>query len=87
MVTSKCQSAFDGGYWLIGLKRSPRNQMNATHHIFKDVRWSSRHTLEDTLNNLKKRHMSTAMLEPLEDVDDEASYLRWKDAMRPKDAR
>jgi len=70
--------AQDGGYWLIGLKRSPRSQMNAAHHIFKNVRWSSEHALEGTQTNLQQLGLKSTMLERLEDVDDKASYDRWK---------
>jgi rSAM/selenodomain-associated transferase 1 len=57
----------DGGYWLVGLKRTPR-----VLDIFADVRWSSAHTLKDTLANLEG--MSVAMLEQLSDVDDGKRY-------------
>lgn len=54
--------ALDGGYWLIGLKRFPR-----CPHIFNNVRWSSAHTLVDTMRNIAD--LRVAMLEPLSDVD------------------
>jgi glycosyltransferase A (GT-A) superfamily protein (DUF2064 family) len=59
----------DGGYWLVGLRRTPK-----TKPIFADVRWSSQHTLTDTLANLEG--MRVAMLEHLSDVDDGESYRR-----------
>ncbi len=59
----------DGGYWLVGQRRSPR-----VLDIFADVRWSSPHTLNDTLVNLEGYRV--AMLEKLEDVDDGKSYRR-----------
>lgn len=65
--------ATDGGYWLVGQRRSPR-----TRRIFSGVRWSGTHTLEDTLRNLGGA--SVAMLEPLEDADDKASHRRLSDA-------
>lgn len=52
----------DGGYWLVGLKRSPRIRA-----IFSGVRWSSAHTLADTLSNLNDAHVET--LDILRDVD------------------
>lgn len=55
--------ATDGGYWLVGLKRRPR-----LLSPFKDVRWSSRHALADTLRNLETR--TVAMAATLSDVDD-----------------
>lgn len=63
----------DGGYWLVGLKRSPR-----VRNIFSDVRWSGPRTLDDTLANLEG--CSAALLEKLEDVDDGASYRRLANA-------
>lgn len=57
----------DGGYWLVGLKRTPR-----VLNIFTHVRWSSAHTLRDTLANLEGKRV--AMLEKLGDVDDGKSY-------------
>ena len=61
--------AGDGGYWLAGLRRSPR-----VPAIFANVRWSSAHTLADTLANLKSA--SVALTETLCDVDDETSHRR-----------
>lgn len=54
--------AHDGGYWLIGLKRSPK-----TCVPFSGVRWSSPHTLGDTLANLHGQRV--ALLDTLVDVD------------------
>lgn len=54
----------DGGYWLIGLKRTP-----TVLTPFAGVRWSGPHAFADTLANLKgKRVAETAMLG---DVDTE----------------
>ncbi len=54
--------AEDGGYWLIGLKRSPR-----VVRPFTAVRWSSPHALADTLANLKRSNVAFA--DRLRDVD------------------
>ena len=59
----------DGGYWLVGFKRWPR-QIDA----FAGVRWSTEHALADTLKNLN--HSSVTLLEFLEDVDDGAALAR-----------
>ncbi len=64
--------AQDGGYWLVGLRRTPR-----VPGMFANVRWSSAHTLADTLANLAGARV--AMLEPLEDVDDGISHRRLGD--------
>lgn len=61
--------AKDGGYWLVGLKRSPR-----VRRIFDHVRWSGPHALTDTLANLEGARV--AMLEQLGDVDDGVSYAQ-----------
>lgn len=69
--------ARDGGYWLIGLRRSARGPLP-----FDRVRWSSPETLADTLVRLAG--MRTARLRVLEDVDDLASYRRFTaGAQRP----
>jgi len=67
--------ARDGGYWLIGLRRSARRPLP-----FDQIRWSSPDTLTDTLARLEGRR--TAHLRTLEDVDDLASYRRF--AARPQ---
>ncbi|MBL6932479.1 MAG: TIGR04282 family arsenosugar biosynthesis glycosyltransferase [Rhodospirillales bacterium] len=65
--------AADGGYWLVGARRSPR-----TPDLFSNVRWSSEHTLADTLNTLQKNDVKVALLETLDDVDEGAAYRRWQ---------
>ena len=67
--------AVDGGYWLVGLKRRPR-----FIDPFRNVRWSSAMALADTLANLGGRRW--VLLEVLEDVDDGASYARWRRGVR-----
>jgi len=64
--------ARDGGYWLIGMRRRPT--MMAP---FANVVWSSPSALTDTLQNIKKRY-SVTLLEELEDIDDLASWHRWR---------
>jgi glycosyltransferase A (GT-A) superfamily protein (DUF2064 family) len=63
--------AEDGGYWLVGQRRTPQTQ-----RLFDGVRWSSEHALADTLGNLNGRNLS--VLRTAMDVDDEAAYLRWR---------
>lgn len=64
--------AKDGGYWLVGVP-----QKHTSMHIFKDVRWSTPHALEDTLTNLYGRHI--AFLETLNDIDEVADLMRVAD--------
>lgn len=59
----------DGGYWLVGLKRVPR-----VPRAFGNVRWSSAHTLGDTVRNLEG--LSVARLGLLDDVDEAADLAR-----------
>lgn len=55
----------DGGYWLVGLRRSPR-----VLRVFGNVRWSSADTLADTVANLPAHHVALADI--LGDVDSAA---------------
>jgi uncharacterized protein len=66
--------AADGGYWLVGLRRSPRLPTG----LFAGVRWSGPHALADTRAGLP-RGFTVALLETLEDVDDAEAYRRWRD--------
>jgi rSAM/selenodomain-associated transferase 1 len=59
--------AADGGYWLVGLLRSPRLLAP-----FGNVRWSSPHALADTLRNLEGHRVAFAAT--LSDVDSEKDY-------------
>lgn len=61
--------AADGGYWLIGLRRSVRGPLP-----FRTIRWSSQETLPDTLRALTG--LRVALLRTCEDVDDAASLRR-----------
>ncbi len=65
-------AAEDGGYWLVGLARSPRIRC-----IFDNVRWSSAHALEDTSANLKSLRIGRAAT--LRDVDNGMDYAALKD--------
>jgi len=57
----------DGGYWLIGLKRTPKLLAP-----FARVRWSGPHALADTLANLEGRRVAFAAT--LTDVDTEKEF-------------
>jgi rSAM/selenodomain-associated transferase 1 len=54
--------AADGGYWLVGLRRSP-----TILAPFRRVRWSSPHAFADTLANLEGRKVTAVAT--LSDVD------------------
>ena len=62
--------AADGGFWLVGARRSPR-----LPPLFGEVRWSGPHALADALANLP-RCISVGFATTLEDVDDGASFRR-----------
>ena len=53
----------DGGYWLIGLKRTAAFPM----HLFVNVRWSSEHASADTIASAP--HLRWATADTLHDVD------------------
>lgn len=65
--------AGDGGYWLIGFKRRPR-----ILDVFNNIRWSSSHTMKDTIRNIEARihQPRIKLLEQLNDIDDIASYQK-----------
>jgi rSAM/selenodomain-associated transferase 1 len=61
--------AHDGGYVLIG--------MNAPcTALFDGIDWSTNRVCQQTLERAKAWHLSVAQLDPLEDVDDLASWER-----------
>lgn len=59
--------ADDGGYWLVGLRRSPR-----VPSIFADVRWSSGHALADTMRNCAG--LTVALANERSDIDTGGEY-------------
>jgi uncharacterized protein len=66
--------AADGGFWLVGARRSPR-----LPQLFRPVRcpirWSGPHALEDVLHNLAPP-VSVGFAARLDDVDDGAAWRR-----------
>lgn len=62
-------AAGDGGYWLVGLKRTPR-----VRKIFRNVRWSTEHALADTAAHLAGRRVGRAA--EISDVDGAEDYRR-----------
>ena len=55
--------AHDGGYWLIGLKRT----RPAPVGFLQNVRWSTEHALDDSIESLADR--SVGCVDQLQDVD------------------
>lgn len=62
----------DGGYWLIGMKRTPK----VLNDIFNNVAWSSDQTFADTMRNMSGYKVS--FLQALNDIDDGQDYVRWQ---------
>jgi rSAM/selenodomain-associated transferase 1 len=73
--------AADGGYWLIGVKRSRR-----LASPFRNVRWGSAYALADTLANLTGKRIALAAT--LSDVDTAEDYRRerasWQRLIPPR---
>ena len=53
----------DGGYWLVGLKRTRA----VPPALFRSVRWSTEHTLQDSIESLGR--CKVALADVLQDVD------------------
>jgi uncharacterized protein len=58
--------AFDGGYYLVGLRRN-------APAIFRDIHWGSSTVLEETLERIAREGLTLSLLPPWYDVDDPAS--------------
>ena len=63
--------ARDGGYWLVGARES-----GMARGLFRNVRWSSEHTLADTRANAGGRRV--CLLDCLDDIDDVEDLMRWR---------
>lgn len=63
--------AKDGGFWLIGLKRGARPMPPG---LFRGVRWSGPHALDDTVQRM--RDLSVKTITTLGDVDVESDLSR-----------
>ncbi len=63
----------DGGYWLVGLK----NTCYLPRGFMENVRWSTSHSLQDTLSTLPKS-WKVSYITQLDDIDTGAVYDRWR---------
>jgi rSAM/selenodomain-associated transferase 1 len=63
--------ATDGGYWLVGIRH--RKDLRG---LFTGVRWSTKHALADTVENLGPGRKAT-LVETLMDIDEGTAYERW----------
>ena len=50
--------SFDKGFWLIGFTKK-----KAINYPFKEVRWGTKHVLEDLTNNFKKSNLKISFCE------------------------
>ena len=67
--------AADGGYWLVGARRSPK-----VPQLFTHVRWSSKHALADTLANASG--LKTGFAAKKADIDNGADFSRWAASLK-----
>ena len=71
--------ALDGGFYLIGVDMKKFKQKKPDYlNIFDDVNWSTKKTLTDVINNLKKRELSYGLIPEWYDIDgpDDLELLR-----------
>jgi uncharacterized protein len=72
--------ATDGGYWLVGFRRTPR-----VPRPFGGVRWSTAHTLADTVRNFNGT--TTGYVRTLDDIDtaeDLQRHSTWSRTIAPR---
>ena len=69
--------ARDGGYWLIGYKKTPKSV-----ETFSGVRWSTTNALNDTIDNMNRLSLTFSITKELEDIDDIGSFNRWKQTLK-----
>ena len=55
---------YDKGFWLIGFSNK-----KCINYPFKNIRWSTKHVLEDLMKNIKKNSTSIGFCEKLRDID------------------
>lgn len=65
--------AKDGGYYLIGMKK--------THSaIFLDTKWSHEQVFRDTIRKIEQLSLSYSILPELQDIDYESDWLEWQNS-------
>ncbi len=69
----------DGGFYLIGLRRSPRARWKG---LFHSIRWGTSRAFRDMARNLSERGLITADLEPLLDVDRPADLVLLREKLQ-----
>jgi uncharacterized protein len=72
--------ATDGGYWLVGFRRTPR-----VRHPFTHVGWSTEHALADTIRNLGAANIGKVRtLADVDTADDLAQQSAWNRLIAPR---
>ena len=64
--------SYDGGFWLIGFSNKKE-----ICYPFKNIRWSTSHTLVDLLRNLKSLKINYVLIEKLRDIDIFEDYCNY----------
>jgi uncharacterized protein len=71
--------ASDGGYWLVGFRRTPR-----VPRAFGSVRWSTKHALADTSRNLDGARIGAVRtLSDVDTAEDLAHHQHWNRLVAP----
>lgn len=72
----------DGGYYLLGMKKKAFQEeneglslLNALHHLFDDMVWSTETVLSETLKRIKENRQTVFLLPELTDIDEEKDWL------------
>ncbi|MFC1489679.1 TIGR04283 family arsenosugar biosynthesis glycosyltransferase [Candidatus Latescibacterota bacterium] len=68
--------AFDGGYYLIGLRNNA--PLKAISGLFENISWGTSTVLDETVNNAGLLGISHGLLETLHDVDRPVDILIWE---------
>ena len=72
----------DGGYYLLGIKKEgiergnkDLNFLDALHHLFDDMVWSTETVMSETIKRIKENNQTVCLLPELTDIDEEADWL------------
>jgi rSAM/selenodomain-associated transferase 1 len=68
--------SFDGGYYLIGLKKN-----EACQNLFQGIKWSTESVYTETMKKIQKRKISCYQLTPWRDIDliEDLEHLQYSD--------
>ncbi len=61
--------AVDGGYYLIGMKKS--------HDLFSNLTWSTSHVFQDTIERIESQRLTYALLPVLPDIDTAEDWKKY----------